>query len=178
MPRKNKITTDKHARKYQRDRAKKLEHATSDWEPLQTTPPRYLSKTAKAVYRHLIPVLQQSKIIKEPDHAVVEALCIQIEMLRRSYGEIQKHGIQEAIYHTPISPTGEMGKPEFAGFKKNPAVNTLSDATQKIKQLSSELGLTPQSRATLLNLTKADDEGDPMEQIAAMLNGDPKEDKQ
>lgn len=175
MARKNKITDSKNARKYQRERTKKLKKSTNEWDELQTTPPRYLGKMAAAVYRHLIPTLQQSNIIKQPDHAVVEALCIQVEMLRRSYDEIQENGIQQAIYETPISPTGEMGEPEFRGFKKNPAVNTLSDSTNKIKQLSAELGLTPQSRATLLNLTKADDDGDPMAQIAAMLNGNGKE---
>ena len=53
-----------------------------------------------------------------------------------------------------------------------PAVTTLSDSTAKIKQLSAELGLTPQSRATLLNLNSDDDDsGDVVDSIAKMLNG-------
>lgn len=178
MGRKNKITDSKHAKKYQRDRTKRLKKATDGWDDLQTTPPRYLGKTARMIYRQLRPTLEQSKVVKQADHAVVEALCIQVELLRIAYKDIEENGIQQAIYQTPISPNGEMGEKEFVGFRKNPAVNTLSDATQKIKQLSAELGLTPQSRATLLNLTKPEDEGDPMAEIAAMLNGKtPKEGK-
>ena len=71
-----------------------------------------------------------------------------------------------------VSPTGEViDAHNFAGFKKNPAVTTLSDSTAKIKQLSAELGLTPQSRATLLNVTDDQDKGDPMAEIAKLIGG-------
>lgn len=173
MGRKNKISSSKHARKYQRDRTNQLKKATDGWDDLQKTPPRYLSKTAAMIYRQIWPIVVESKVVKQADHAVVEALCIQMEMARIAYKDIAENGIQSAIYQTPVSPTGEMGEKEFVGFRKNPAVNTLSDSTQKIKQLSAELGLTPQSRATLLNQAKPEDEGDPMAQIAAMLNGEP-----
>lgn len=178
MGRKSKITDNKNARKYQRDRTKRLKKATDGWDDLQKNPPRYLGKTAAMIYRRLRPTLEQSKVVKQADKAVVEALCIQVELLRIAYKDIEENGIQQAIYQTPVSPTGEIGEQEFVGFRKNPAVTTLSDATNKIKQLSAELGLTPQSRATLLNLTKPEDDGDPMAQIAAMLNGHkPKEGK-
>ncbi|WP_295745395.1 phage terminase small subunit P27 family [uncultured Limosilactobacillus sp.] len=171
MGRKNKITDSRKAKKYQRDRTKQLKKVTDGWDGLQKTPPRYLSKTGARLYRQLWLLLQDTQVVKQADHSVVEALVVQMELARMAYADIQENGIQSAIYQTPVSPTGEMGEKEFVGFRKNPAVNTLSDSTQKIKQLSAELGLTPESRASLLNMTKPDDEGDPMAQIAAMLNG-------
>ena len=171
MARKNKITDDEKAEKYQRNRTKKLKDSTADWQQLQKTAPVYLSNLAKKMYYSILPALQKSDVVKQPDLAVVVALCMQGDILRQAYEDIKKHGIQQAIYKSPISPTGEVGEPEFQGYKKNPAVTTLSDATAKIKQLSSELGLTPQSRATLLNVTDDQDKGDLMAEIAKLIGG-------
>ena len=120
MARKNKITDDPKAEKYQRDRTQKLKDSTSSWARLQKTPPAYLSDAAKRAYRSILPALVKSDVVKQPDLAVVVAL---------------------------------------------------SDCTSKIKQLAAELGLTPQSRATLLNLSDGDDDSDPMADIAKIING-------
>lgn len=173
MARKNKITTDPKAEKYQRERTEQLKQDTESWKSLQSSPPWYLSKIAKNAYRAILPALMKSEIVKQPDLTVVAALCVQVDIFRQAYKDIQKHGIQSAIYKPVVSPTGEViDAHNFAGFKKNPAVTTLSDSTAKIKQLSAELGLTPQSRATLLNLNSDDDDsGDVVDSIAKILNG-------
>lgn len=172
MARKNKITDDPSAEKYQRDRTKKLKDSTDTWESLQKDPPWYLSKIAKNAYEAILPALQKSEIVKQPDLTVVASLCVQVDIFRQAYKEIRAHGIQSAIYKPVISPNGDIIDPHcFVGYKKNPAVTTLSDATAKIKQLSAELGLTPQSRVTLLNLGDNDDDTDLAGDIADMLNG-------
>lgn len=172
MARKNKITDDPKAEKYQRDRTQKLKDSTSSWTQLQKTPPAYLSDAAKRAYRSILPALVKSDVVKQPDLAVVVALCVQVDLFRQAYDEIKEHGIQTAMYDIIVSPKGEIiDKHHFSGYKKNPAVTTLSDCTSKIKQLSAELGLTPQSRATLLNLSDGDDDSDPMADIAKIING-------
>lgn len=173
MARKNKITDDPTDEKYQRERTKKLKESTDTWESLQKDPPWYLSRIAKNAYRAILPALLKSEIVKQPDLTVVASLCVQVDIFRQAYNEIRKHGIQSAIYKPIISPNGDIIDPHcFVGYKKNPAVTTLSDSTAKIKQLSAELGLTPQSRVTLLNLGDDDDSGDVMADIAKVINGD------
>ena len=76
MARKNKITDDPKAEKYQRDRTQKLKDSTSSWAQLQKTPPAYLSDAAKRAYRSILPALVKSDVVKQPDLAVVVALCV------------------------------------------------------------------------------------------------------
>ena len=83
MARKNKITDDEKAEKYQRNRTKKMKDSTADWQQLQKTAPVYLSNLAKKMYYSILPALQKSDVVKQPDLAVVVALCMQGDILRQ-----------------------------------------------------------------------------------------------
>lgn len=159
MARKPKITTDKHARADQRRRTEKLIEQTKDVDDLKITPPSYFSELAGEMWKIVVPVLQKMQTVKQTDHAIVEAFCINYEQLINAYKDIQEHGQVQGIWKTVVLPTGEAlrdddGKPrrDFQGFKRNPSTQILDAATAKLKALASELGLTPTSRASLINM--------------------------
>ena len=91
MARKNKITTDPKAEKYQRERTEQLKRDAESWKPLQSSPPWYLSKIAKNAYRAILPALMRSEIVKQPDLTVVAALCVQVDIFRQAYSH-SHHG--------------------------------------------------------------------------------------
>ena len=56
-------------------------------------------------------------------------------------------------------------------YYKNPATAVLNDATGKVKSLGGELGLSPSSRATLIDMASADDGYLSAEDIDKMFGG-------
>lgn len=57
------------------------------------------------------------------------------------------------MYKTTVSPvTGKVVAKDFAGFRKNPAVQTMSDALNKLNSIGKELGLSPRARSEMLEL--------------------------
>lgn len=129
--RKLKITQDPHDRADQRRRTEELAQKTEGMEPLQTTPPRYLTGYASAAWRELVPLLNKAGLVKAVDKTVVIALCEQIQLARMAYEDINENGLS-------------------SGSRKNPAASILDSATAKIKSLSDSLGLSPQSRASIV----------------------------
>ena len=166
LARKPKITTDKHARADQRRRTEKLIEQTKDVDDLKMTPPPYFSDLASTVWKTVIPVLKKMETVKQTDSAIVEAFCINYEQMVTAYNDIQEHGQVQGIWKTVVLPTGEVledekGNPrkDFQGFKRNPSTQILDAATAKLKALASELGLTPTSRASLINMLADKTEG-------------------
>ena len=45
---------------------------------------------------------------------------------------------------------------DFAGYKKNPAYNMMSDSLSKMNQIGKELGLSPKARNQLMDLKNID----------------------
>ena len=159
MARKPKITTDKNARADQRRRTEKLIEQTKDVDDLKMTPPSYFSDLASTVWKTVIPVLKKMETVKQTDSAIVEAFCINYEQMVTAYNDIQEHGQVQGIWKTIVLPTGKVLEDEkwnprkdFQGFKRNPSTQILDAATAKLKALASELGLTPTSRASLINM--------------------------
>lgn len=57
------------------------------------------------------------------------------------------------MYKTTVSPvTGDVVAKDFSGFRKNPAVQTMSDALNKLNSIGKELGLSPRARSEMLEL--------------------------
>lgn len=159
LARKPKITTDKNARADQRRRTEQLIEQTKNVDDLKMTPPPYFSDLASTVWKTVIPVLKKMETVKQTDSAIVEAFCINYEQMVTAYKDIQEHGQVQGIWKTVVLPTGEVledekGNPrkDFQGFKRNPSTQILDAATAKLKALASELGLTPTSRASLINM--------------------------
>lgn len=169
--RKVKITDEKNARKEQRERTKEVIAKTKDVEALSLKPPAYFSNLASKMWRNVIPILKKTQAVKKTDHAIVEAFCLNYESMVTAYEDIKEHGQVQAIFKTVVLPTGEVlknenGKPkqDFVGYKRNPSTQIFDTATAKLKALASELGLTPASRAQLVNLaTHKDDEQESFE---------------
>ncbi|QIL49865.1 phage terminase small subunit P27 family [Weissella coleopterorum] len=145
MPRKAKITTDDKDRKDQRDHTEALKKVAENAEKLSTTPPKHLTGEAKKLWSKIVPALNETGYVIQVDQSEVETLVINYAMLREAYESVKKDGV---IYS--------------AGDKlfKNPAVAIIDSATKVIKSIGSDLGLSPQSRATLIDMAKSDEESD------------------
>lgn len=152
--RKIKITQDPHDRADQRRRTEELAQKTEGMEPLQTTPPRFLTGYASSAWRELVPMLNQAKLVKQTDKAVVIALCEQIQLARQAYEDVNENGLS-------------------SGSRKNPAASILDSATAKIKSLSDALGLSPQARASIV--LDSDDEDDDGPTLKEALKANDKE---
>ena len=137
---------------------------------LPPNPPNYFGPIAAACWRKIVPYLESTERVQRIDAGMVEQYCTQYEIYRQAYADVQENGIQTPIYKSVQNNRGEIIDRDFVGFKKNPAVSTMDAAIRQIRSLSSELGLTPTSRASLLSLT-ADDEGDDGPSLADMLSG-------
>lgn len=167
MGRKAKIATNKNDRADQRRRTEHLKKVASNSNKLQKTPPAKLQKEAKQAYRDLYPILDESGFIVQADLHSVVLLCMQIQIYRQAYDNISKHGIETEIWESKQDSSGKIIGKDFKGFKANPAVRMLSDATSKVQSLSDDLGLAPGARARLLE-TVEKNTGD--ESIGDMLN--------
>lgn len=165
--RKAKITNDEKDRKYQRERTKNMQKHDASLQNLQPTPPRELVGVARQAYTKIVNDLNASGVIKQIDINVVVALCKQLQINRSAYehiyvgvGSSGPEGIQTPIYKAVQGPDGEVKEHLFMGYRKNPAVQTLDSSTAKIKSLCETLGMTPTSRASLLDLTGSDDDSE------------------
>lgn len=115
--------------------------------------PEYLGSIGKAMWRYLAPFLNESKKTIRADQYLVAQYCSTYEIYRKAYADVQKHGIQQAIYKTSLSPVdGSVVSKDFQGYKKNPAYNIMSDALSKMNQMGKELGLSPRARSQLMKL--------------------------
>ena len=165
--RKAKVTTDKKSRKYQRDRTNVMKKYDESMANLSTSPPSDLIGIARDVYVKIATELNSSDVIKNIDKNVVVALCQQIQINRTAYRHIyvgidgkDPEGIQTPIYKAVQGSNGEVIEHLFLGYRKNPAVQTLDSSTAKIKSLCETLGMTPSSRASLLDIVKDNDGND------------------
>ncbi|WP_242362027.1 phage terminase small subunit P27 family [Limosilactobacillus antri] len=165
--RKAKVTIDRNSRKYQRDRTTAMQKHDKSMSNLSTSPPSDLVGIAKDVYVKIAAELNDSNVIKNIDKNVVVALCQQIQINRTAYRHIyigidgkDPEGIQTPIYKAVQGSNGEVIEHLFLGYRKNPAVQILDSSTAKIKSLCETLGMTPSSRASLLDIIKNDDNDD------------------
>lgn len=137
MPKKLKLTHDKTARYEQRKQTEKLEEATKDMPRLKRTAPRFLESSAKYFYEQLAKNLVDYKLVKNLDQTLLVSMAINYQLLKESYEDVQKNG------QTQINDQGLI--------KKNPAIDTIDKATKNIKALANELGMSPTSRAKIIN---------------------------
>ncbi|MFT8557896.1 phage terminase small subunit P27 family [Liquorilactobacillus hordei] len=163
--RKVKLTTDESDRKDQRDRTQKLIDSTKDMDALQSSPPRLLKGKARYIYTRLQPLLAQTKYVKQADLQTVILLCIQIEEYQKAYEHLQEHDQVQATYKTVVSPTTGKMKTDFTGYKKDPSIGIIDTCTAKIRALSTDLGLNPESRASLLKINDGDKDAPSMEEM-------------
>lgn len=156
MPRKAKITTDDSDRAYQRQRTEALKQANAELNQLPKTAPKHLTGVASRLWTTIVPALNQLGYITVADKSTLEAFCINYSVMREAYESIKETG---SVYMND-------GK-----VIKNPATAVLNDATGKIKSLGGDLGLSPSSRATLIDTANSDDGSMSADAIADMFGG-------
>ncbi|GAY74335.1 phage terminase small subunit P27 family [Lentilactobacillus kosonis] len=95
-------------------------------------PPAYMAGTARYLWRRIVPILKKDSNIKYQDKTLIEALCINYQLMRDSYDDIQKHGSVKAAYRTITNPiNGEIVATDFVGYKRNPSTQILILLLQK-----------------------------------------------
>lgn len=159
--RKTKLTTNKsRAPARQRKKTEKMLDKNGDLNNLPTQPPYYLKSYARSMWTKVVPFLNSTKVIKQPDRPLVEAFCINYQILRESYKSLAEDGVQVKIFTSLQDNTGKVVGHDFTGYKPNPAVKAIDSASVKINSLGSQLGLSPSARAELASLDIDEDDTD------------------
>lgn len=143
MPRKAKVTNEEDDRKDQRDRTEHLKDVLAAKDKLSEQAPAHLAGDAKKLWETIVPELNATGYVIGVDASEVETLAMNYQMLREAYESVKDNGITY-----------------MAGGKmfKNPAVGIIDSTTKVIKSIGSDLGLSPQSRATLIDMAATDDD--------------------
>ena len=120
---------------------------------LPSDPPNYLGQVAREVWRKVVPFLEGTGKVERIDTFLVESYCTNYEIYKLAYEDIKVNGIQQEI-KKPVQAqgSGEILGEQSLGFKKNPAVATMKDATTTLNQIAMQLGLTPKGRAELAEI--------------------------
>jgi P27 family predicted phage terminase small subunit len=120
---------------------------------LPSDPPNYLGTVAREVWRKIVPFLENTNKIQRIDTFLVETYCTNYEIYKLAYEDIKENGIQQEIRKPIQSPgSGEILGEQSMGFKKNPAVATMKDATETLNKIGIQLGLTPKGRKELMEI--------------------------
>lgn len=127
---------------------------------LTSTPPKYLGTQAKAVWRKVVPFLEQESKVKRIDFGLVEMYATQYEIYRNAYDHIQDHGEVQAIYKSIQNAAGKVIAHDFTGYKRNPMTQIYDSAVRNLAKIGSELGLSPKSRSELMKIAVPDNSDD------------------
>lgn len=140
---------------------------------LSYRPPDYLGRQAKVIWRKVVVFLEENSAVNRIDSNLVEMYCTQYEIYRNAYQHIKDHGEVQAIYKPVQDYEGNVIDNAFQGFKRNPMTSIYSDSLKNLTKIGSELGLSPASRAELLQLKVDDGKDKPSaaEALKAMLGG-------
>ena len=124
---------------------------------LPSDPPNYLGNVARETWRKIIPFLESTQKVERIDTFLVETYCTNYEIYKSAYEDIKENGIQTEITKVIQSPgSGEILGEQSMGFKKNPAVATMKDATETLNKIGIQLGLTPKGRKELMEIASED----------------------
>lgn len=140
---------------------------------LTKDPPDYLGQQAKVVWRKVVPFLEQETNAVRVDGRLVELYATQYEIYRNAYKHIQEHGEVQAIYKTVQNSLGEIIDHAFTGYKRNPMTQVYDNAVKNLARIGSELGLSPKSRAELMEIIPEPKKDKPIdEQMKEFLNSE------
>lgn len=163
------LTPNDDSRKDQREFAEDLEVYTKNLKKLAKNPPDTLHGAGRYLWTYLYPEIEKMNNLKMVDKSTFETYCEQFSIYREAVDDVNKNGISTKLYKTVYDPVTGEKTVDFVGYKKNPAVTIISDATRNLKSLASELGFTPQSRAAILNMNK-DDDPEEEQSLSDLLN--------
>ena len=108
-----------------------------DVKNLPNEPPYYLKGTARYMWRRIVPKIKEQAFVNELNKTIVEAFCINYQLMREAYDSLREDGMHFQTEN---------------GWKKNPAVQFLDVSSKNLRAIGAELGLTPMSRAKILEI--------------------------
>jgi len=130
---------------------------------LPSDPPNYLGTVARETWRKIIPFLESTQKVERIDTFLVETYCTNYEIYKKAYDDIKENGIQTEIKKlVQAQGSGEILGEQSMGFKKNPAVVVMKDATDTLNKIGIQLGLTPKGRAELAEIAGTQDDNSSM----------------
>lgn len=130
---------------------------------LPSDPPNYLGTVARETWRKIIPFLENTNKVERIDTFLVETYCTNYEIYKKAYEDIKENGIQTEIKKlVQAQGSGEILGEQSMGFKKNPAVVVMKDATDTLNKIGIQLGLTPKGRAELAEIAGTQDDNSSM----------------
>lgn len=130
---------------------------------LPSDPPNYLGTVARETWRKIIPFLESTQKVERIDTFLVETYCTNYEIYKKAYEDIKENGIQTEIKKlVQAQGSGEILGEQSMGFKKNPAVVVMKDATDTLNKIGIQLGLTPKGRAELAEIAGTQDDNSSM----------------
>lgn len=139
-----KLDDSKDSRAYQRDRTKRVKELNNSFDQLNTQAPEFVTdQSTRQLYTYLAEQLNKSGYINNTDSSILLTLVINIQALTSAYKSLNEIG---SVY-----TSGDLIKP-------NPAVGIITNTTAKIISASKELGFSPSSRASLIQLAQVDSE--------------------
>ena len=94
------------------------------------------------------------------------------EIYRQAYDDVLENGIQTKIFKSLQDASGSIVGKDFVGYRKNPAVATMKDASIQITSIGSQLGLSPKARAELMQLVDSKEKEDSTEKLAKIFGGE------
>lgn len=130
---------------------------------LSLDPPNYLGPVARETWRKIVPFLEATEKVERIDTFLVETYCTNYEIYKKAYEDIKENGIQTEIKKlVQAQGSGEILGEQSMGFKKNPAVVVMKDATDTLNKIGIQLGLTPKGRAELAEIAGTQDDNSSM----------------
>ncbi|ECQ6574639.1 phage terminase small subunit P27 family [Listeria monocytogenes] len=158
--RKKKLTAvnKKHLTKEEKEERENVENkATDGFGELQDTPPKYFDNLARNEYRRVVKEIKKLPI-RGLDRGVLEQYCAWYSVWREAYDNYKKNGIymtrsflSEEIWEEDGRTKKEKQVSYYTDYsRKNPAISMMADASAKIIQSASNLGLTVDSRMKIV----------------------------
>jgi P27 family predicted phage terminase small subunit len=141
----------KHYTNEEKEQKQNVENAMDDLQPIQKSPPNWLSKTAKTEYNRIYPLLQELPI-KSLDLAMVSTYC-------QAYADYQEA-------NRMLSKTDTVEYTE-RGSKLSPWHTVKRDSFNIMNSIAPKLGLTIDGRLKILPPKK---EEKPEDEFGEMLN--------
>ncbi|MCE9564927.1 MAG: phage terminase small subunit P27 family [Planctomycetes bacterium] len=115
------------------------------------TMPKHLGKSARVVWKRITAEMVAAGTVTHADRDILAAFCVAVADLEALSARIDADGlmIEVPALDRNSRPTGEKV------LKVHPAVKWRSDLMNKVKQLASELGLTPAARSRVETVSEA-----------------------
>ncbi|KRN62121.1 phage terminase small subunit P27 family [Carnobacterium maltaromaticum] len=126
-----------------------IEELLGQFPPIRGEPPSHLGHFGKKEWRRLLPGLELLGV-SMLDQGMLETYCTWYQVYRKAEKELSNQVI-----------ITEIGSKDQKTLKRHPAIDVLNVATNQMKSISSNMGMTLDSRMRLVRPEGESDEDDP-----------------